>query len=47
MNDIEIDLMSKMLTMDPYNRITARQAIEHEYFDSMRSKDPEYCEAVS
>lgn len=44
MNEIEIDVMNKMLTMDPYSRITARQAIEHTYFDSMRAKDPEYCD---
>ena len=42
MNDTEIDLMQKMLTMDPYSRVTARQAIEHEYFDKMRATDPEY-----
>lgn len=28
--------------MDPYQRITARQAIEHDWFDDLRSKDPEY-----
>lgn len=42
MNDIEIELMKKMLDMDPYQRITARQAIEHDYFDELRAKDPEY-----
>ena len=42
MNDEEIDLMKKMLEMDPYQRITARQAIEHDYFDKLREKDPEY-----
>jgi serine/threonine protein kinase len=42
MNEMEIDLMAKMLEMDPYQRITARQALEHEWFDEMRSKDPEY-----
>lgn len=42
MNDIEIELMTKMLEMDPYQRIKAREAIEHEYFDELRSKDPEY-----
>ena len=44
MNDTEMDIMNKMLTMDPYSRITARQAIEHVYFNSMRAKDPEYCD---
>lgn len=42
MNDVEIDLMIKMLEMDPYQRIKAREAIEHEYFDELRNKDPEY-----
>jgi len=28
--------------MDPYQRIKAREAIEHEYFDELRNKDPEY-----
>lgn len=42
MNDTEIDLMKSMLQMDPYKRITARQAIEHDWFDDLRSKDPEY-----
>lgn len=44
MNDIEIDLMIKMLEMDPYQRIKAREAIEHEYFDDLRNKDPEYAD---
>lgn len=42
MNDIEIDLMRRLLEMDPYQRITARQALNHEYFDDLRSKDSEY-----
>ena len=42
MNETEIDLMKQMLQMDPYKRITARQAIEHDWFDDLRSKDPEY-----
>lgn len=28
--------------MDPYQRVTARQAIEHDWFDDLRKKDPEY-----
>lgn len=28
--------------MDPYQRITARMAIEHDWFDSLRAKDPDY-----
>ena len=42
MNDTEIDLMSKLLAMDPYQRITARMAIEHDWFDELRAKDPDY-----
>ena len=42
MDELEIDLMQKMLHMDPYQRITARQALEHEWFDEMRANDEEY-----
>lgn len=42
MNDIEIDLMKRMLEMDPYQRIKAREAIEHDYFEELRASDPEY-----
>lgn len=42
MNETEIDLMKKMLMMDPKQRITAREAIEHDWFDNLRKKDPEY-----
>ena len=42
MNDEEIDLIKKMLDMNPYTRITAREAIEHDWFDKLRARDPEY-----
>ena len=42
MNDVEIELMKNLLSMDPYQRFTARQAIEHEWFDELRKKDPDY-----
>lgn len=42
MNEIEIDLMKRMLEMDPYQRIKAREAIEHDYFEELRANDPEY-----
>lgn len=42
MNEVEIDLMKKLLEMNPYKRMTATQALEHDYFDEMRAKDPEY-----
>jgi len=34
-----VDLMSKMLDMDPTKRITAYGALSHEYFDDVREKD--------
>jgi serine/threonine protein kinase len=34
--------MKKMLMMDPRKRITARESIEHDWFDNLRKKDPEY-----
>jgi cyclin-dependent kinase len=42
MNDIEIDLMKGLLEQDPYQRLTASQALEHEYFDDLRSKESDY-----
>ena len=42
MTEHEIDLMKKMLLMDPRKRITARESIEHDWFDNLRKKDPEY-----
>ena len=36
--------MKRLLEMDPYQRITAKQALNHEYFDDLRSKDSEYDE---
>jgi serine/threonine protein kinase len=42
MNEEEIELMQLMLEMDPYKRITARQAMEHVYFTKERAKDPYY-----
>lgn len=37
MNEVEIDLMQRMLEMNPHKRITAREAIEHDYFDELRA----------
>ena len=34
--DEAIDLLSKMLTIDHEDRITARDAMEHPYFDSLK-----------
>lgn len=37
-DDIGFDLLDKMLVIDHTERITARDAIEHTYFDSVRDK---------
>lgn len=42
MNEVEIDLMQKLLEMDPYQRITATEALQHEYFDELRASKSEY-----
>lgn len=35
-DDAGIDLLTKMLTIDHTERITARDAIQHEFFDDVR-----------
>lgn len=44
MNDVEIDLMKKLLEMDPYQRITATEALNHEFFGDLRCNDSDYDE---
>jgi mitogen-activated protein kinase 1/3 len=39
--DDEVDLLKKMLSFSPYSRITAKEAIRHSYFKSVRSKPKE------
>jgi len=34
---VEIDLINKMFEMDYKKRITAEQALEHEFFDEVRN----------
>lgn len=34
-----MDILQKMLEMDPDRRITARQALDHPYFQECRAKD--------
>lgn len=36
-----IDLLEKMLAINPYYRITAKEALEHKYFSKIREKDLE------
>ena len=35
-DNLLIDLISNLLTLDPNSRITAREAINHPYFDPIR-----------
>jgi serine/threonine protein kinase len=37
MDEVAIDLLSKMLTLDPLNRITASKALKHPYFDDLNA----------
>eukprot|EP01069_Polyplicarium_translucidae_P008878 Polyplicarium_translucidae@DN3267_c0_g3_i5.p1 len=36
-----IDLLQQMLSFSPENRISVKEALEHEYFESLHSKDDE------
>ena len=40
--DQGVDLLEKMLTWDFQDRITAKDALEHEFFDSVRDKMPKF-----
>ena len=42
MDEVEIDLMKKLLTQDPYQRVSAKDALSHQYFDELRGKDSDY-----
>jgi serine/threonine protein kinase len=37
MDDSAVDLLSKMLTLDPLQRITAKRALDHPYFDDLNA----------
>jgi len=39
--DDELDLLSKLLTFNPFTRITAKEALRHPYFKSIRCKEKE------
>jgi len=36
-----IDLLSKLLRYDPYERLTAKEAMDHQYFANIKSRAPE------
>mmetsp|Transcript_39489 Transcript_39489/g.63311 ORF Transcript_39489/g.63311 Transcript_39489/m.63311 type:complete len:92 (+) Transcript_39489:1250-1525(+) len=38
---LAVDLMSRMLTFNPYKRISVNDALDHNYFKSLRLKDTE------
>lgn len=38
---VAVDLLEKMLQLDPNDRITCEQALEHKYFESFHDKDDE------
>ena len=40
-SELALDLLSNLLVFNPNNRFTAEQALEHEYFDSVRAKENE------
>lgn len=41
MDDDQIDLIEKMLEMDPLDRITAKKALDHPYFSKCKAEDPD------
>jgi serine/threonine protein kinase len=40
-NPLALDLLTNLLVFNPNNRYTAKQALDHEYFDSVRAKENE------
>ena len=42
----ELDLLQKMLSFDPFQRITAKEALRHSYFKTVRCKERETEEGV-
>ncbi|KAF8818751.1 CMGC kinase, MAPK family (ERK) MAPK-1 [Cardiosporidium cionae] len=42
-NPLSIDLLQRMLTFNPEERITVEEALEHEYFEGIRSFDEPRC----
>ena len=39
MGEVELSIMKGLLEMDPRKRLTAKQALQHPYFDDIRSED--------
>ena len=39
-DELEIDLLKKMIVFNPFERYNARECLEHPYFDDLRKDDP-------
>lgn len=37
-NQYALDLLSKLIALDPRNRITAREALQHDFFKPLNKK---------
>jgi serine/threonine protein kinase len=46
-NPVEMKFLKGLLDPSPGDRLTAKQALMHEYFDNMRAKDPEFGDIAS
>lgn len=40
-NPVALDLIDKLLAIDPHKRCTVEQALDHEYFSSIRDESEE------
>jgi serine/threonine protein kinase len=46
-NKLEMKFLIGLLEPSPGDRLTAKQALMHEYFDSLRAKDPDFMDMAS